>query len=137
MFIGKIFSREKLFHRQKIHFTLLPDNHCNSKNEKLVQLPCYCIINFFSFYFVVIATLNCNFFFCSFYPHNSILTHYFCVSFYEESLFTADFPAINRWFEEADVETDDEFSIIYIFITLFVNNVYFRVQLCFQFRFSL
>ena len=43
----------------------------------------------------------------------------------------AVFPAINRWFEEAVAETSDEFSIIYIFITLFVSNVYFRVQLCF------
>ena len=39
--------------------------------------------------------------------------------------FTAVFPAINRWFEEVVVETGDEFSITYIFITLFVNNVYF------------
>ena len=32
--------------------------------------------------------------------------------------FTAVFTAINHWFEEAVVETGDEFSIIYIFITL-------------------
>ena len=37
--------------------------------------------------------------------------------------FTAVFPAINHWFEEAVVETGDEFSIIYIFITLSVNNM--------------
>ena len=45
--------------------------------------------------------------------------------------FKAVFPAINRWSEEAVVETGDYFSIIDIFITLFVNNVYFRVQSCF------
>ena len=45
--------------------------------------------------------------------------------------FTAVFPAINRWFEEVVGETGNEFSTIYIFITLFVNNVYFRVELCF------
>ena len=45
--------------------------------------------------------------------------------------FTAVFPAINRWFEEFVAETGNEFSIIYIFKTLFVNNVYFRVELCF------
>ena len=37
--------------------------------------------------------------------------------------FTTVLPAINRWFEEAVVETGDEFSLIYIIITLFVNNV--------------
>ena len=38
-------------------------------------------------------------------------------------LFTGVFPAISRWFEEAVLEeTGDEFSIIYIFITLFVSN---------------
>ena len=41
---------------------------------------------------------------------------------------TAVFPAINHWFEEDAVEIGDEFSMIYIFITLFVNNVYFKVQ---------
>ena len=45
--------------------------------------------------------------------------------------FTAVFHAINQWFEEAVVETGNEISIIYIFIILFVNNEYFRVQLCF------
>ena len=38
------------------------------------------------------------------------------------------FPAINRWFEEDAVQTDDEFSIVYVFVNRFVNNVYFRVQ---------
>ena len=37
--------------------------------------------------------------------------------------FTTVFPTINHWFEEAVVEIGDEFSIIYIFITLFVNKV--------------
>ena len=56
--------------------------------------------------------------------------------FNKDSLFTVVFPARNRWFEEAVVETGDELSIIYIFITIFVNNMYFRVQLCFLFRFK-
>ena len=38
-------------------------------------------------------------------------------------VFTAVFPAINHWFEKTVVETGDEFSIIYIFINLFVNKV--------------
>ena len=38
-------------------------------------------------------------------------------------LFTAVFPAINHWFDKTVVETGDEFSIIYIFKTLFVNKV--------------
>ena len=38
-------------------------------------------------------------------------------------LFTAVFPALNHWFNETVVENGDEFSIIYIFITLFVNKV--------------
>ena len=42
--------------------------------------------------------------------------------------FTAVSSAINRLFQEAVVETGDKFSIIYIFITLFVDNVYFRVH---------
>ena len=37
--------------------------------------------------------------------------------------FTVVFSAINHWFEETVVETRDEFSIIYIFIKLFVNKV--------------
>ena len=36
-------------------------------------------------------------------------------------LLTAVFPAINHWLEEGVVETRVEFSIMYIFITLFVN----------------
>ena len=36
-------------------------------------------------------------------------------------LFIAVFRALNHWFEETDVETRDEFSIIYIFIILSVN----------------
>ena len=43
-------------------------------------------------------------------------------------IFTVGFLARNYWFEEAVVEIGDEFSIIYIFITLFVNNVYSKVQ---------
>ena len=35
----------------------------------------------------------------------------------------AVFPAISHWFEEGVVETSDEFSIIYIFITLLVKEV--------------
>ena len=42
--------------------------------------------------------------------------------------FTVVLPAIKHWFEEAVEETGDEFSIIDIFITLFVNNVYTKVQ---------
>ena len=38
-------------------------------------------------------------------------------------VFTAVFPAINHWFEKTVVETGDKFSIIYIFINLFVNKV--------------
>ena len=38
--------------------------------------------------------------------------------------FTAVFPAINHWSGETVVETGDEFYIIYIFITIFVNRVY-------------
>ena len=37
--------------------------------------------------------------------------------------FIAVFPTINHWFEEAAVGTGDDFSIIYILITLFVNKV--------------
>ena len=37
--------------------------------------------------------------------------------------FTVVFLAINHWFEETVEETGDEFSIIYIFINLFVNKV--------------
>ena len=43
--------------------------------------------------------------------------------------FTAVFPPINHYFEEAVVETGDEFSLICIFITLFGNNVYFKVSI--------
>ena len=42
--------------------------------------------------------------------------------------FTAVFSAVNHSFKGAVVETGDKFSIIYIFITLFVNNMYFRVH---------
>ena len=38
-------------------------------------------------------------------------------------IFTAVFPAINHWSEEPVVKSGDELSIIYIFITLFVNNM--------------
>ena len=37
--------------------------------------------------------------------------------------FAAVFPAINHWFEEAVEGTGDEFSVIYNFITIFVNKV--------------
>ena len=37
--------------------------------------------------------------------------------------FTKVFPTINHWFEEAVVATGDEFSIIYVFVTLFVNKL--------------
>ena len=37
--------------------------------------------------------------------------------------FTEVFPAINHWFEENVEEIGDESSIIYIFITPFVNKV--------------
>ena len=36
--------------------------------------------------------------------------------------FTVVFPAINHWFEETVEVTGGEFSIIYIFINLFVNK---------------
>ena len=34
------------------------------------------------------------------------------------------FQAINHWFGVAVIETGDEFSIIYVFITIFANNIY-------------
>ena len=43
---------------------------------------------------------------------------------------TGSFPAIDHYFEETVVETGGEFSIIYIFITLFVNDMYFKVFHC-------
>ena len=42
--------------------------------------------------------------------------------------FTVVFPAINHWFEEAVVDIGDDFSIIYIFKTVFMNKVYSKVQ---------
>ena len=42
--------------------------------------------------------------------------------------FTAAFCALIHWYEEAVVGIGDEFSIIYIFITLFANDVYSKVQ---------
>ena len=42
--------------------------------------------------------------------------------------YTTVYPAIDHWFEEAVVETGDEFSIVYIFKTFFVSIMYFRVQ---------
>ena len=39
-------------------------------------------------------------------------------------LFTSVFPAINHWLEVNFVETGDEFSKIYIYVNIFVNNVY-------------
>ena len=41
-------------------------------------------------------------------------------------LLTVVFPAISHWFEETVVETGDEFSLIYIFITH--CKVQFKVQ---------
>ena len=126
---SKIISREKLFHRQKIHFSLHPDHHSYSKNERLGRLPYYSV-NFFSFHFASIATLNCNF------PFFFIIIISFSLIIFARVLkrthfFTAVFSAVNHCFEEAVVETGGEFFIVYIFITLFVNNLYFRVQLCF------
>ena len=43
-------------------------------------------------------------------------------------LYTAVFPAIIDWFEETILGTGDEFSIIFIFMTLFVNKVQLKVQ---------
>ena len=45
--------------------------------------------------------------------------------------FTAVFPPMDHCFEESAIETGDEFSTIYIFMTLFVNNVYFKVSIMF------
>ena len=45
--------------------------------------------------------------------------------------FTAVFSAINHCFEEALAENGEEFSVIYNFVTLFANNVYFKVSLMF------
>ena len=123
---SKIIWREKLFDCQKIHFFLHPGHRCFNKNERLGRLPYYCI-NVFSFHFASTASLNCNFFLFSVCHRNLIFTHYFCRRL-RTHIFAAVFLAINRWFEEAVVETGDEFSIIYIFINLFVNNAYFRVN---------
>ena len=49
--------------------------------------------------------------------------------------FTAVFPPMDHFFEESAVETGDEFSTIYIFMTLFVNNVYFKVSIMFLISF--
>ena len=49
--------------------------------------------------------------------------------------FTAVFPPIDHFFEESAVETGHEFSTIYIFMTLFVNNVYFKVSIIFLISF--
>ena len=38
--------------------------------------------------------------------------------------FTAVFPAINHWFRVVALEMAGEFSIIYVFITIFMNRVY-------------
>ena len=37
------------------------------------------------------------------------------------------FQAINHWFGVAVIETGDEFSMIYVFITIFVNNIYSNI----------
>ena len=88
---SKIILREKLlFNCQKIHFSLHPDHHCYSKSERLGRLPYYCK-NFFSFHFVSIATLNCNFLFFSFYHHNLIFSFYSWRSVNKDSLFYRSF----------------------------------------------
>ena len=51
--------------------------------------------------------------------------------FNEDSLFAAVFPAINHYFEEAVVEIGEKFSVIHNVITLFANNLYFKVSLMF------
>ena len=51
--------------------------------------------------------------------------------FNEDSLFAAVFPAINHYFEEVVVEIGEDFSVIHDYITLFVNNLYFKVSLTF------
>ena len=45
--------------------------------------------------------------------------------------FTAVFSEINHCFDEAVAENGEEFSVIYNFVTLFANNVYFKVSLMF------
>ena len=82
--------REKLFNRQKTHFSLHHSHRCYSKNERLGRLP-YCCINFSLFCFVSTATLNCNFFFFPVYNHNLIFSHYFCRGFNEDSFFCRSF----------------------------------------------
>ena len=49
--------------------------------------------------------------------------------------FTVVFPAINHWFEETVEVTGGEFSIIYIFINLFVNKASFKVKYISKFVF--
>ena len=124
-----IIYHKKLFNRQKIHFPFHPGHRFYSKNERLGRLPYY-YTNFFSFHFLSTATLNCNFFYFFCFLSQFIFHSLFLQGFLIRTHFlTAVFPAINHWFEEAVVETGDEFSIIYIFMTLFVNND-FKVQ-CF------
>ena len=55
-------------------------------------------------------------------------TENFPSGFNEDSRFTAIFPAINHWFGAAAVRTGNDFSIIYIFIIIFMNRVYSKVN---------
>ena len=51
--------------------------------------------------------------------------------------FPDSFSAINHWFGVVVVETGDEFSIIYIYITIVVINVYSKVNNISNFIFHL
>ena len=124
---SKIILREKLFHRQKIHFFLLTDHHSYSKNERLGRLPYYSV----NFTLLQLQPWTVIFPFFLFIIIISFSLIIFARVLKRTHFFTAVFSAINHWFEEAVVETGGEFFIVYIFITLFVNNLYFRVQLCF------
>ena len=46
------------------------------------------------------------------------------------------FPTINHFFSVAIVETGDEFSIIYIFVTVFGNNIYSKLNNVSNFAFD-
>ena len=125
---SKIIWREKLFNRQEIHRSLHPGHCCYCKNEMLCRLPYYYIKFFFFVLFLLIPwTVIFSFFLFIITIHNfhSLFLQGFLMRTY---FFTAVFPAINHWFEEAVVEIGDAFSIIYIFTTRFVKNLYSKVQ---------
>ena len=130
MFIGGGGTRCVQSNCPKNPFSLHPDHRCYSKNKMLGRLP-ECYKKFFSFHFVSTAAMNCNptmnLFFCfsSQFNLHSLFLQGFLMWFH---FYTTVYPAIDHWFEEAVVETGDEFSIVYIFKTFFVSNVYFRVQ---------